>query len=490
MLIGEKCDRLSPVCSRCERGRRDCVYPDMFDSAHRDQRVVAKASAETKWRQRVGNPSATQTQPDRDGKPNFDPLLGAPHVGLRDNLHDLAYQRFVYDFLTPSGFHSPAKGTFSRLDTLYSRAPPDSCLFCAVTAVSYANFYGRLKSEEARLASGVYYGKTLQKLTALMDTNPTGFTGDGILVVMLVLGLYETLASTRRDGTWITHMRGTQSIIASRDKSSNEGNGIVASLCLHLLVYYISERVSPPLYFHQWIAQVPPSFGNKATLSKYMAEVATRCAKLKEIDKMSGFLPQDSGLLDAALSLDAQLQTWASHMPESRSSTMLPVNPTEYPPWASELFSLPGAPKMTEAFSDPLAASDWNMYRATRIQLNLSLLASLDAFPQCADVFYATRLKSRVLDNIYTLSSEITSSVPHLLLSTREPTSSYPQSTEAIHGLRGWTVMWPVSIAFSCYRNGSIPDLDSQKEWLGTVLRFLRDSMGIGKAQAFLEAYG
>ena len=221
-----------------------------------------------------------------------------------------------------------------------------------------------------------------------------------------------------------------------------------------------------------------------------MAEVATRCAKLKEIDKINGFLPQDSGLLDAALSLDAQLQTWALHMPESRSSTILSVNPSEYPPWASELFSSPGAPKMTEAFSDPLAASDWNMYRATRIQLNLSLLASLDAFPQCADVFYATRLKSRVLDNIYTLSSEITSSVPHLLLSTREPTSSYPQSTEAIHGLRGWTVMWPVSIAFSCYRNGSIPDLDSQKEWLGTVLRFLRDSMGIAKAQAFLEAYG
>ena len=47
----------------------------------------------------------------------------------------------------------------------------------------------------------------------------------------------QTLASTRRDGTWITHMRGTQSIIASRDKSSNEGNGIVASLCLHLVSF-------------------------------------------------------------------------------------------------------------------------------------------------------------------------------------------------------------------------------------------------------------
>lgn len=168
----------------------------MFDSAHRDQRIVAKASAENKWRQRVGNPSATRAESDRGDNDISDPLLGAPHVGLREHLHQLAYQRFLYDFVMPSGFHSPAKGTFSRLDTLYSKAPPDSCLFCAVTAVSCANFYGRLKSEEAKHASGVYYGKTLQKLAALMQTNPTGFNGDGILVVLLVLSLYEVRATS------------------------------------------------------------------------------------------------------------------------------------------------------------------------------------------------------------------------------------------------------------------------------------------------------
>ena len=99
-------------------------------------------------------------------------------------------------------------------------------------------------------------------------------------------------------------MRGTQSVIANRDNSSNDGNSIVASLCLHLvsfafddklglsfkaiskypvvnqkliiisqLVYHISEKITPPPFFDQWLAQVPRSFGNKIQLSKYMVEV-------------------------------------------------------------------------------------------------------------------------------------------------------------------------------------------------------------------------
>jgi hypothetical protein len=116
-----------------------------------------------------------------------------PLRGPRDSLHQLAHQRFRYDFVMPSGVNSPAKGTFAKLDYLYSIAPEDSSLYCAVTAVSYANFHGRLKSEEAKHASGVYYGKSLQKLAGLMAMNPANIESDEILVVILVLGLYEVI---------------------------------------------------------------------------------------------------------------------------------------------------------------------------------------------------------------------------------------------------------------------------------------------------------
>lgn len=204
---------------------------------------------------------------------------------------------------------------------------------------------------------------------------------------------------------------------------------------------------------------------------------------------MNGSLPQHPGVLDTALSLDTQLEVWASHLPADRSPTMLPMDPTEYPPWASELFSSPGAPRMMEVFLDPLAVSDWSMYRATRIQLNLSILNSLHAFPESNDKFYMTRLKSRILENISTLCGQIASSVPYLLLTRPEPNSPYPSSTEMIRGIWGYLLTWPVTMAFSCYRNGPIPDIDSQKQWLGSVIRFLSRSLGIAKAEALFEAY-
>ena len=132
-----------------------------------------------------------------DGEAISEHRSDTPHVGLRDSLHQLAYQRFRYDFVMPSGVNSPARGTFSRLDSLYPEASEDSCLYCAVTAVSCANFNGRVKSEEAKHAGVVYYGKTLQKLAALMAMDPANVNSDEILVVILVLGLYEVSTNLR-----------------------------------------------------------------------------------------------------------------------------------------------------------------------------------------------------------------------------------------------------------------------------------------------------
>jgi hypothetical protein len=144
---------------------------------------------------------------------------------------------------------------------------------------------------------------------------------------------------------------------------------------------------------------------------------------------------------------------------------------------------------MMEVFLDPLAASDWNMYRTTRIILNLSWFHSLHKLPQSTDALNRTHLKFQILDNIYTLSGQIASSVPYLLLVNPESTSLYPLSTEMIRGIWGYMITWPVSIAFSCYKSGQITDIGSQKQWFSTVLRFLRDNLGLAKAEAFHDTY-
>ena len=220
-----------------------------------------------------------------------------------------------------------------------------------------------------------------------------------------------------------------------------------------------------------------------------MVEVATSCAKFKKYIDLDASPSEDPGVFESALSLDTQLQLWASHLPPDRSPIMRQVNPTEYPPWAAALFLSPGAPKTVEVFADPLAGSDWNMYRAVRIQLNLSMLDYLAALSRSRNTIDLTRLKSRVLENIYILSGQIACSVPHLLLIAPTGTSEHPNSTEEIRGLWGYLVMWPVSIAFSCYKNEEVEDIQSQKQWLSTVLHFLANSLGLAKAVALFNVY-
>jgi hypothetical protein len=213
-----------------------------------------------------------------------------------------------------------------------------------------------------------------------------------------------------------------------------------------------------------------------------MAETATLCSKLK-----SKFAPHEpfSGyaeLLNAALLLDSHLESWTSQLPGDRRYTIQKIKSTNHSPWATTLLSLQGAPRLMEVYSNPLAATDWNMYRATRIQLNLSIWDFLGDSPELNGIVGGSGLKNRVLENIKNLAGQIACSVPYSLLITPEGGSSEPASTNEIHGLWGYMLMWPVSIALSCYKTDQLTDTDSIEQWLRTVLVFIRDSLGIAKA--------
>jgi hypothetical protein len=220
-----------------------------------------------------------------------------------------------------------------------------------------------------------------------------------------------------------------------------------------------------------------------------MLETATLCAKLKTEFEVDGSFSDPMELLNAALSLDTHLKLWTSVLRVDRTYTVQEIEPTIYPPWAAALLSSAGAPRLMQVFSSPLAASDWNMYRATRIQLNLSILDFLTKSPESTSIVNRSGVKSQVLANIYTLTSDIASSIPGSLLMRAEGNGSNPASTEDIHGLWGYMLMWPISIAFSCYKNHDIADNNFQRQWFSTVLQFIRDSLGIAKAEVFLTSY-
>ena len=164
MLMRVKCDENKPSCQRCHRGGHDCLYRDAFECFHRDQNAWAKSTAVKKWRQRADVTTSLLEEPGQ-------------------TLYQLAYERLCYDFMEPYS-------SMARIQQKLSECSPDSCLHSAVAALSYANYHGRYKSQEAYEASTTYYGRTLPKLASLIS-NPAEILRDDVLMVVLLLGLYE-----------------------------------------------------------------------------------------------------------------------------------------------------------------------------------------------------------------------------------------------------------------------------------------------------------
>ena len=148
-----QCDQNKISCQRCRKAQKECKYQDEFDRLHRDQSSHAKETAETKWRQRA--------DPIKNCIPQEDSSVGSS-PNSEFSLYEQAYRRFCYDFVTPF------PGALSRLPHLLFENTPESCLCSAVAAVAYANLHSRCKSDEAREAAALYYGKTLQQFAAVM----------------------------------------------------------------------------------------------------------------------------------------------------------------------------------------------------------------------------------------------------------------------------------------------------------------------------------
>lgn len=108
------------------------------------------------------------------------------------DLLDLAYQRFLFDFVIPSAPHEPGMCPDGVLDFLpmYFYAASDSCLRAAIMAVCYANYDGRFKSAEARMLSSECCGKALTQMQAAIK-DPVKAKSDETLLTVYLLGIWE-----------------------------------------------------------------------------------------------------------------------------------------------------------------------------------------------------------------------------------------------------------------------------------------------------------
>ncbi|KAJ5093726.1 hypothetical protein N7456_009587 [Penicillium angulare] len=400
------------------------------------------------------------------------------------SLYEKAYRRFNYDFI------SPFPGALSRLPQLLFGNPPDSCLCSAVAAVAYANYHGRCQSEEAKEAGNVSYGETLQKFAAAM-ADPIEVQRDDNLMVIFLMSMYEMLTSSKRDGSYLAHMHGTQSVIAQRDGATlQDGNNHLALLCTHMIVWYITDLKIPPAHLASWVQQIPFDSPMKKKLTDLMSTTAVICTRLNErANRTPGPNSVDSGLvdLDEALRMESQLQEWSASLPTGwRPVDRKPLSHTDRPDWSKKLLTIPGAPDHFRTYDNPSAASDWNMCRAIRIRLWIQVLNFL--FQCDVSRIDVSEIKVRGLSQLVTLIDEIAETIPYSINLSQDG-SSDPKSPQDVPGLFAYCILWSTYTSFVAYQSTLMKEHGYRHRvmWFGAMLRFLRDTTGIAKVDVMLE---
>lgn len=192
-------------------------------------------------------------------------------------------------------------------------------------------------------------------------------------------------------------------------------------------------------------------------------------------------------ILNETLELDLRLEGWTADLPPEWSNVTLNlVSHSKRPNWSKYLLSGPGAPEQIYSYSNRIAASKWIMCRATRIRLNITLLEFLHKRPYLKSEY--SGLEARTIDLLISLATEISYSLPYFLALSSDGSSDFASATD-IPTLWGYMALWPAYTSSLCLHHKLVKDMDflSRGTWFRRLIGFLRESIGIAKAQILLN---
>ncbi|KAJ5627054.1 hypothetical protein N7528_004481 [Penicillium herquei] len=228
----------------------------------------------------------------------------------------------------------------------------------------------------------------------------------------------------------------------------------------------------------------------KKQLTGLLSTTAVVCAKLNERYISGTGLDLESSdlqIVEEALHSDNQLQQWTASLPPTWICTeRSPLIHSDRPDWAKKLLTIPGAPDHMRTYSNPVAASDWNMCRATRIRLWIQILNFVSrCSPTNTDVL---ELKERGFNLLVSLTDEIAETIPYSIKLSPDG-SADPKSPQDIPGIYAYCILWSTYTSFLSYQGATMKEraYTHRVMWFGAMLRFLRDTTGIAKVEVFLK---
>ena len=185
-----KCDAARPVCERCAKGNRTCIWNpnELGGLRFQDESQYAQGKARRPRVAKTGFPSAstiTRTS------------LQAPQPALTLSLDDLAFQYWAQTNITQADtLHEAAHEWHTYVMPYYVKAKPGSCIHLAASTLSRA-VYARARGVPQALAlADRSYSQCLYKTQQAVGGQSHENT-DELLLTTMMMGYFENIRYSR-----------------------------------------------------------------------------------------------------------------------------------------------------------------------------------------------------------------------------------------------------------------------------------------------------
>jgi hypothetical protein len=212
---------------------------------------------------------------------------------------------------------------------------------------------------------------------------------------------------------------------------------------------------------------------------KLMLEVANICGNLKGYQNVPGdshhiFFDFDEFKTQAA-GLDAKLHDWYQDLPHDWTCSTKPITLDGRPEWALALLKHAGAPKVMHEYSNNLVTLDLNMFRATRLHLNFTMLAFEYSSPTMTSLEKISLIVSRITEII----EDMCAGIPFALQITPSGKDDPPDPLHIL-GQRGQHRLFPLMMCGRCFQRAEVisQDVNGRRFWIYAVARFTCRELG------------
>ena len=181
-----KCDAVRPVCERCAKGNRSCIWNpnELGGLRFQDESEFAQGKARRPRVAKSGSPSAIITT--RKSPP-------APQPALTLSLNDQAFQYWIQTNITQADtLHEAAHEWHTHVIPYLLKAKPGSCIHLAVSTLSRAVFARARGVPQALALADRSYSQCLYKTQQAVG-GQSHEDKDELLLTTMMLGYFENI---------------------------------------------------------------------------------------------------------------------------------------------------------------------------------------------------------------------------------------------------------------------------------------------------------